>query len=306
MSRREPKDLAASVHRRLLNRSRDRDEDFKFTLTRYAIERFLFRLSKSAYADRFALKGAMLFPLWGGETYRPTRDVDMLAFGDSSAEWLSQVVREVCGVQVPPDGLEFDAKSVTVDEIRGNQEYPGLHARVVAHLGSARVVVQVDVGYGDAVTPDPSEKTYPTLLADMPAPKVRVYPPEAVVAEKLEAMVRFGPVFSRMKDLYDLWWISQQFEFTARTLADAVRATFTRRRTEIPVTLPHPLTDEFVSSAEAARRWKGFLDTHGLADEAPALDAVVTHLRTFLLPVLEAARTGKVLAAWPRGGPWSE
>ena len=194
MSRREPRDLAASVRRRLLNRSRDRGEDFNLTLTRYAIERFLFRLSKSAYADRFALKGAMLFPLWAGQTYRPTRDVDMLAFGDSSAEWLSQVVRNVCGVQVPPDGLAFDATSVTVDEIRGNQEYPGLRARVVAHLGSARADVQVDVGYGDAVIPEASEQTYPTLLADMPAPKVRAYPPETVVAEKLEALVIAGAV----------------------------------------------------------------------------------------------------------------
>lgn len=305
MSRPAPKDLAASVSRRLLNRSQQRGEDFNLTLTRYFIERFLFRLSKSAYADRFVLKGAMLFALWAGETYRPTRDVDMLAFGDPLPEWLAGVVRTVCRVPAPPDGVVFDPDSVRVEEIRGNQEYPGLRARVVAYLGSACTEMQLDVGFGDAVTPAPSEETYSTLLADMPAPRIRVYPPETVVAEKLEAMVRFGPVFSRMKDLYDLWAISRHFEFGGGILTDAIRATFARRQARLPDAPPHPLTDKFAANRETAGRWQGFLKTHGLADDAPPLEAVVAHLRTFLLPLLESAQKGVPLGTWPKGGPWS-
>ena len=305
MSRREPKDLAASVRQRLLNRSRTRGEDFNLTLTRFGIERFLFRLSRSPYAGRFVLKGGMLSPLWAGETYRPTRDLDVLASGDPSAERLADMVREVCKTKVRPDGLEFDLDSVRVEEIRGAQEYDGLRARVAARLGNARVVVQMDVGYGDAVTPEPSEQTYPTLLADLPAPRVRVYPPETVVAEKLEAMVRFGPVFSRMKDLYDLWAISRRFRFDGEILCRAVGATFSRRQTEIPSGLPGPLTDEFAANLGNAGHWRAFLDRYGLAGGPPPLADVVAHVRTFLLPVLNAARGERGPSRWHKGGPWS-
>jgi len=204
VSRREPKDLAASVRQCLLNRSRENNEDFNLILTRYGIERFLYRFSKSRHAKQFIVKGAMLFAIWRGETYRPTRNLDVLASGSASESRLADTVRAVCKTKVSPDGLVFDPDSVRVEEIRGNQEYPGLRVRMTAWLGNARISVQLDVGYGDAVTPEPLEQTYPTLLADLPAPRVRVYPPETVVAEKLETIVRFGPVFSRMKDLYDL------------------------------------------------------------------------------------------------------
>jgi len=306
VTRRPPKDFAASVRQRLLDRSRKRGEDFNLTLTRYAIERFLFRLSKSAYAGQFVLKGGMLFPLWAGDTYRPTRDLDVLAAGERSSEWLEEVVRAVCRVDGRADGIKFDPDSVRVEENLGNQQYPGLTACVGARLGNARIRLRIDVGYGDAVTPEPVEQTYPTLLADLPAPKVKMYPPETVVAEKLEATVRFGPVFSRMKDLYDLWAISRRFAFRGPVLGEAVQATFTRRRAEIPDRPPYPLTEAFAARVEAARRWGGFLEAHGLAGKAPALEAVVTQLRTFLLPLLEAVRTGKASGRWPQGGPWSE
>ncbi len=305
MSRREPKDLAASVLQRLVTRSHQRNEDPNLVLTRYGIERFLYRLSKSPYAKHFVLKGAALFALWAGETYRPTRDLDVLASGDPSAERLADMVREVCKTKVRPDGLEFDLDSVRVEEIRGAQEYDGLRARVAARLGNARVAVQMDVGYGDAVTPEPTEHTFPTLLADLPAPRVRVYPPETVVAEKLEAMVRFGPVFSRMKDLYDLWAISRHFRFDGEILCRAVGATFSRRQTGIPVGVPAPLTEEFAARSGNASQWQAFLGAHGLANSAPALENVVAHLRAFLLHVLEAARGEEPPPMWPKGGPWS-
>jgi len=301
-----PEDLAASVRQRLLNRSREHNEDFNLILTRYGIERFLYRLSKSWHAKQFVVKGAALFAVWRGETYRPTRDLDLLASGSPSEAGLADVVRAVCKTKVSPDGLAFDSDSVRVEEIRGNQEYPGLHVRITARLGNARISVQLDVGYGDAVTPEPSEQTYPTLLGDLPAPQVRVYPPETVVAEKLETIVRFGPVFSRIRDLYDLWTISRQFEFDGQILTEAVRATFSRRRTDIPSDAPVPLTNEFAANAHTTAQWRGFLERHGLAGDAPALGPVVTHLRAFLLPVLEAARQDGSPPTWPKGGPWTE
>jgi len=306
VSKPQPKDLAASVRQRLLNRSRDRGEDFNLVLTRYAAERWLFRLSKSRYAQQFVLKGAALLALWMKGPYRPTRDLDLLAYGDRSVDRLERIVREVCRTPVAPDGLEFDPDSVRLTDIREDQEYQGLRVQLQAILGEARIGVQIDTGFGDAVTPEPTELTYPTLLATFPAPVLRAYSRETVIAEKLEAMVRLGFPNSRMKVFYDAWILSREFEFDGRVLSQAIRATFGRRKTRIPESVPLALSPEFAEDPLKGRYWSAFLDRHALSADAPVLAEVIRDLKQFLMPLLSAiAKKEEFNKAWSPRGPWS-
>ncbi|HUW99621.1 MAG: nucleotidyl transferase AbiEii/AbiGii toxin family protein [Phycisphaerae bacterium] len=306
MSRRPPKDLAASVRQRLLDRSRERGEDFNLVLTRYALERWLFRLSKSPFAKQFVLKGALLFAIWAKQTYRPTRDLDLLASGEWSAGRLERAVKQICRMSVPPDGLEFDAESVRVAEIREVQEYGGLRVQLQVRLDTAQTGLQIDVGFGDAVTPAPAEVTYPTLLATLPAPVLRAYPRETVIAEKVEAMVRLGFPNSRMKDFFDVWVLSRRCEFDGEILSQAIRATFARRRTEVPDAVPAALSTEFARDSGKARQWSAFLARHALEEEAPPLAEVIRDLGQFLMPLLVAIAGEKGFRKkWSAGGPWS-
>lgn len=217
--------LVASIHARLLNLAKARDEDFNMILTRYAIERFLYRLSIGPEREAFWLKGALLFDLWFDVPHRPTRDADFLGFGPADAEALANTIREICGVAAD-DGMEFDPASITIEEIREDAHYGGLRVRLVSRLGNARCTVQLDVGYGDAVTPGPEEAIYPTLLDDQPPPRLRVYPRAAVAAEKLEAIVSLGMANSRMKDYFDLRALALEGVLDARLLGMRSRQRF--------------------------------------------------------------------------------
>lgn len=259
MSRARPANLAASVRQRLLNLSVTRREDPNLTLTRYALERLLYRLAQSEYVGQFILKGAMLFALWTKSEHRPTRDLDLLGFGEASGESLTAVFHELCGVEVEPDGLEFDPDSIRVTEIREGQSYQGQRVKLNARLGNANIPVQVDIGFGDVVTPAAQPIDYPTLL-DLPAPRIRAYPPETVVAEKLQALVDLGMQNSRMKDFYDLWSIARQFSFEGQTLVAAVRAAFERRATTLPKTVPTGLSEEFSTDEQKNTQWRAFLE----------------------------------------------
>lgn len=278
--------LAQSVRRRLLNRSRDTGEDYNLLLTRYAIERLLYRLSKSKHADTFVLKGAMLFTVWTGALHRPTRDLDLLGFGEPSEVRLAEVFREVCRQAVEDDGMSFDGDSVTAEPIRAEHAYAGIRLRLAAKLGNARLNVQVEVGFGDVVMPDARTEPFPTLL-DLPAPQLRVYTPESVVAEKFEAMVSLGIANSRMKDFYDAWVLLEQFELDDAALAAAIRATFERRRTPIPSSAPVAFTDEFVTDPNKQRQWTAFLRRSGLPLEQK-LGHVVSTLHARLMPLIAA------------------
>jgi len=302
----KPKNLAASIRQRLLSISRDRGEVFDLVLTLYALERFLYRIGKSEHADRFVLKGAMLFACWTGQAHRPTRDLDLLGYGDASADGLKTVFREVCQTKVEPDGLRFDAAEIRASEIREDQEYPGQRVELWAFLGRARIKVQVDVGFGDSVTPEAEEIDYPTLL-DLPAPRIRAYPKETVVAEKLQAMVALGMFNSRMKDFYDIWIMSKRFPFDGPALTEAIRSTFARRRTEISAGTPTPLTDEFAGDADRAAQWRAFLTRSGLlANEGLGLREIIEELRRFLMgPVTAVAKEESFAMSWPAGGPWT-
>ena len=284
MSRSHPENLAASVRQKLLNLSVSRGEDPNLVLTRYAMERLLYRLSYSEFAGQFILKGAMLFACWTNTQHRPTRDLDLLGFGEASNERLRDVFEKLCDARVESDGLVFEASSIRVAEIREGREYQGRRVKLVTLLGAARIPVQVDVGFGDIVTPEAREIDYPTLL-DLPAPRIRAYPPETVVAEKLEALVSLGMQNSRMKDFYDLWIIGRQFSFEAPTLVRAVRATFERRGTNLPRNAPIGLSEEFVTDEQKITQWNAFMARNQLTESRTDLSEVIGELRRFLLPV---------------------
>ena len=220
-------DLAASVRARLLNIAKAEQTDFNAVLVRYALERFLYRLSQSAHADRFVLKGAMLFNLWYAMPHRPTRDVDLLGFGASDLDAIAQAFREIVSVAAD-DGMVFDAASVSVEEIRKSAGYAGARVLVSAELARARCKTQIDIGFGDAITPGPVVATYPVLIADFPAPQLRTYPVYTVVAEKLHAMVLLGMTNSRLKDYLDLWILLDREALDPGILASAIAATFNR------------------------------------------------------------------------------
>lgn len=297
------RDVAASVRQKILNQSRSRGEDFQLLLTRYALERFLYRLSRSVHRDRFVLKGAMLFTLWEGDLHRITRDVDLLGFGSPATDSLVTAIQEVCAVDVEDDGLTFLADQVSGAAIREGQAYDGVRVIVPGHLGSARIRLQVDVGFGDAITPRPEEAMLPAIL-DYPAPVLRTYPKETVVAEKLQAMVVLGIANSRMKDFYDIAYLARHFAFEGSLVAAAIRATFERRRTDLPTELPIALTDEFASDHTKQTQWRAFLLKAGLASEQD-LGNIIAILRAFLWPPLTAAAAGATFnKTWTPPGPW--
>lgn len=245
---RPPRGLPASISQRLLHLARTRGEDYQLVLTRYGLERLLARLGTSAHRDAFVLKGALLFALWSEQPHRATRDLDLLGRRTLEPEQLAEVFREIVVASAHDDGLKFDADGITGKRIREDGVYQGVRLVVPARLGKSRLRLQVDVGFGDAVHPRPKLIDYPTLL-DLPAPRVRAYPREAVVAEKYEALVTLGLPNSRMKDLHDIASLAREFAFEGPTLTTAIAGTFRRRRTELPSRTPPPLAAEHVDDA---------------------------------------------------------
>jgi hypothetical protein len=261
-------------------------------------------LAMSPHGSAFVLKGAALFTLWTDRAYRATRDVDLLGLGDGSEQRLRAVFEEVLGLDVPADGVVFDVGSTEVGPIREDQAYGGVRIVIIAKIVNARIRLQVDVGLGDAITPDPELVTFPPLL-DFPAPRIRVYPRETVIAEKLEAMVQLGMANSRMKDFFDVVVLARMFEFEGEPLARAIRATFDRRGTRLPRGLPVALTPAFAVEAGKKAQWSAFVRKSATALDLGDLPRVVEAAATFLGRPLEAASMQRPWQArWPRGGPW--
>lgn len=256
-------------------------------LDRYAIERLLYRLSTSEMRTQFWLKGALLFDLWFDEPLRPTRDADLLGFGDHDGDSLASSFRRICEV-VADDGIVFNPESVKVRAIRESSHYHGYRVTLTASLTKARCSVRVDIGFGDAVTPGPEEVRLPTLLPEMPRPELRAYPRATVVAEKLEAIVDLGMSNSRMKDYFDLLAIVRENVVNVDDVALAIEATFARRRTSIPEDVPIGLTDEFAADASKRQQWNAFVTKNKL--DAPSLAEVVSEVREFVGVLLCRAR----------------
>lgn len=287
---REPvKNMGASVRARLLTISKERGQPFDLLLTRYVLERFLYRLSTTAHRGNFVLKGAMLVTTWLDNPHRPTRDIDLLGFGNAQPEAILAVFKEFCAIEAN-DGVMFDASGLTIERNREDLAYGGLRVATNAHIGGARVRAVIDVGFGDAIEPGLNEIELPVLL-DQPAPKLRAYAMETVIAEKFQAMVALGRGNSRMKDFYDLWFLAKTFTFENDRLARAIAATFKRRRTQVPVDSPDALTDAFANDDQKRKQWDAFVS--GVLAEPVALVVVVSDLRAFLIPHAEKARLSK-------------
>ena len=276
--------LGASVRARLLNKAKAEKIEFGLLLTRFALERLLYRLSVSRHQDQFLLKGALLFDLWFDEPHRPTRDADFLGFGAADLPALSAVFREICAIEID-DGIVFDPRSVKAQEIRKDANYTGIRITLTGLLDGARCQVQADIGFGDAVTPAPEEIEYPTFLKDLPAPKLRIYPRYTVIAEKFETITSLGIANSRMKDFFDLWVLTRNSELDASILSRAIRATFERRGTALPTSTPVGLSDEFAADPAKQTQWRAFTARNQLA--TPELQVIVQHLRRFLESVIE-------------------
>ena len=297
------RNVGASVRARLLARARETRQDFSLVLTRYAIERLLYRIGVSSHADHFLLKGALLFDLWFDVPHRPTRDIDLLGFGSGELSLMESTFKEISAI-AEDDGVTFDPDTVRATEIRKDANYAGVRVGLLGSIDGGRCQIQVDSGFGDAVTPDPDDVEYPVMLPEFAAPKLRAYPRYTVVAEKLEALTSLGMANSRMKDYFDLWVLARYADFDADILRRAVRATFDRRATSMSGSAPLGLTDAFAQDAQKDAQWLAFLSRNRL--EGLALHDVIAALGRFLLPIVEAAASNSPLRGrWTAGGPWS-
>lgn len=303
---RKPANLPASISGRLRNIAREKKTNLDFVLRRYAIERLLYRMSVSSHRDRFVLKGAMLFTAWLDDPFRPTQDLDLLGFGEAAVTAIAAVFREICAQEVEDDGLIFDVGNLEAGPIREGQTYGGVHVRTVAFLGKTRIPVQIDIGFGDAITPAAAELAFPALL-DTPAPILKAYPKETVVAEKFQAIAALGLANSRMKDYYDLLALSRLFAFDGATLCNAITATFARRSTELPEEPPAGLQNSFAADRQKINQWTAFTGREPLLLEVSDLASVTAEIRNFVMPPARAARHGTpFLLNWDAGGPWRD
>lgn len=284
---REIKNISASLRARLLQISRSSGQTFDLILTRFALERLLFRLSQSPHAERFILKGAMLMMSWFDDPHRGTRDLDLLGFGDPEPEPMLTTFREIL-MQDADDGVEFDLNVLRVDRIREGLEYGGLRLKTTATIGGARIALSIDIGFGDTTEPGAEILDYPSML-EFPAPRLRAYARETVIAEKFQAMVMLGHANTRMKDYYDVWILGRAFPFNNDRLARAIAATFRRRGTEVPASLPDALKPDFAADEQKRRQWRAFVE--GVAHDPGDLDNVVGDLAAFLMPHAIAARS---------------
>ena len=270
------RNLAASIRTRLKQRADARKQDFNLILTHYGLERLLYRLSISPLAGNYLLKGALLFSLWYDQPHRPTRDADLLGFGPDDIDTAVAAFREICAMEVE-DGIAFDPASVKGSVIRKEAGYGGVRIDLLAKLDGARITLQVDIGFGDAVTPAPESVSYPVLLDDLPAPKLRSYPKYTVVAEKFHAVCLLGMANTRMKDYFDLWVLLTEGALEPTELRRAIDATFARRQLQVPDTTPSGLSHAFAQDAVKTAQWIAFLTKNRL--QALNLMDVVTLLR---------------------------
>lgn len=290
MNQKVPHNMAASVKSRLLQNARRQGEEFQGVLTRYAIERFLYRLSRSPHRESFVVKGANLFLLWMGVAHRPTRDLDLLGYGTQEVAAVVGVFQAICRQPVEDDGMTFDAEAVQGASVRENEKYAGLQITLSGGLGTAIIRLQVDIGFGDAVVPAAQEAVFPSMLG-VPGASLLTYPRETVVAEKCETMIDLGLGNSRLKDFYDLWHLASHFDFEGLLLCQAMSATFQRRGTTIAALPPPALTGAFYGDAGRCRQWQAFSEKGALSAASPAsLEECAHLLSAFLLPLLRATQ----------------
>ena len=306
MTSKKPINIAASIRSRLLNLSKERGEDYNYLLILYLGERLLYRLSKSPYQQQFILKGATLFKVWNGEPHRATRDLDFLSFGNNEVEHIEKVFQEICLIECEEDGIIFVPESIKAQVIKEDQQYEGVRVKIIGKLNNIPRPLQVDIGFGDVITPYAKEEVIDTIL-NVPKPILKIYPRETVIAEKFQAMVDLGIKNSRMKDFYDIWFLCKDFEFQGDLLCQAIGNTFKRRKTEIPIKEPLAFTQEFSNAPEKQTQWKAFLDRNKIGKPQLTFDEVVTVIKSFIMPpCIASAKNENFNKVWNVGGFWKD
>lgn len=302
MSEKTPKNIAASVRQRLLNKARNDHRPFNELLQYFAIERFLYRLSRSPHADKFILKGALMLRVWQAPLFRPTMDIDMLGRNtENEVEKIVKQVYDICLVEVESDGLKFNTESIRGERITEDADYEGVRIRFVAQLETAKIPMQMDIGFGDVVVPGPQEAILPTIL-DFPPPHLFGYSLESAIAEKFEAMVKLGELNSRMKDFYDIWLLSRQFDFMGERLKDAMSETLKNRGTNFPAEIV-AFSNSFLSMKSG--QWQAFHRRLGQENIPADFAKIMGHVKIFLDPIVESIRSGKATPSnWEAPGPW--
>ncbi|BBO73878.1 hypothetical protein DSCW_12950 [Desulfosarcina widdelii] len=297
------KNIAASVHQRLLDKARQSSRPFNELLQYFAIERFIYRIAKSSYANRFILKGALMFSAWSGALSRPTMDIDLLGKIDNQLDTITAAIKEACLMEVEEDGICFDAETVNAVRITEDAEYEGVRVRVHGNMGKTRISIQIDIGFGDVVVPSPERVSYPTLL-DFPAPELNGYTMESTIAEKFQAMVKLGVVNSRMKDFYDIWVLSRTFNFTGEILAEAIEKTFENRKTTL--NRNSVIFDPSFGKDKAKNvQWQGFIRKAKLDNAPDSFQDVIADLKIFLEPIASSIDMGQAFTStWTAPGPW--
>lgn len=299
----EYSNMAASVHQRLLNKARETSRPFNELLQHYACERFIYRLSRSSHADRFLLKGALLFAAWVGPVSRPTMDIDLLGRISNSPEAIAEIMRDVCETAVEDDGLAFHGETVAAARIAEIAEYGGVRVRFRGNLGNAKLSLQVDIGFGDVIIPRPQRIEYPALL-EFPAPALRGYTMESTIAEKYHAMARLGALNSRMKDFYDIWMLSSNFDFKGEVLTRAIKKTFGRRGT--PITAAPTVFDAaFAKDSEKNIQWLAFIRKSAIEGAPGDFEEAASGVKAFLEPLVATLAEAKPFSKeWKAAGHW--
>ena len=297
---------ATSIRARLLNKAKSEGTEFQHFLVRYACERFLYRLGVSGERDRYILKGASLHAVWMGDPFRATRDIDFLAFAENGEEAVRGLMKAICNISCPEDEVTFDLDTLQISTIRDSQKYSGQRAKFRAFLGTARIGIQADFGFGDVVTPGPEEVRIPTILENLPAPFLFAYPQISTIAEKFESMVHLGIRNSRMKDFHDIWMLSETFAYDGVGLQQAIVRCFDRRGSVWAFETPEALTPSFFANAERLANWNGYRHLVNLSNTPPPpFEAIGCRIQSFLAPVRASILSGKPFEMhWPAGGPW--
>jgi len=296
--------LQASIRDRIKNKAKETNRQISEVMQYYAMERFLYRLSQSQYANKFVLKGALMFTVWQVPDRRATLDIDFLARHDNQIESIAKVIKEVCRETVAPDGLNFDPETVSGKRIRENADYSGVRINFICFLERSRIPMQIDVGFGDLVYPKPLNINYPVIL-DLPGPRLKGYTIESVISEKFEAMVKLGLLNSRMKDFYDVWIMIRQFEFKGSELAEALQRTFDHRKALLPTNKPIFAEQIYDEKSDRQQLWKIFLNKSGIKHAPRQLSKVAREIEVFLVPPLNAINKEKEFKSiWKASGPW--
>ncbi len=296
--------LQASVRAQLQNKAKETNRSFAEVLQFYGMERFLYRFSKSQYARQFILKGALMFTAWNIPDRRTTIDIDFLARCNNQVSNIEKVINDICEIAVVPDGLLFDQETVKGRRIKEDADYEGVRVKFIGFLERSRIPMQIDIGFGDVVYPNPRMIDYPAIL-DLPKPHIKGYPLESVVSEKFEAMVKLGLLNSRMKDFYDIWLLMRQFDFDGLSLSQALKRTFEHRKTELPQGQPLFAEEIYDEKSDRQTLWMAFLRKNDIKHAQGKLSTTAKEIEIFMIKPIDAIKKETAFNnTWNVTGNW--